>query len=74
MFRQNLQLFAFVDAEFIDLAIVFGTDEIKSPVVSERSPLRVDQDVLLAVGRAIIKLSVLDPFHVACVTSGSCYN
>jgi hypothetical protein len=65
------QLLSFVDTEFINLAIVFCTDEVDGAVISERSPFCVDQHFFLSVVSAVIEFAVLNFFNVACVASSS---
>lgn len=56
----------------IDLAIKFGPDEVDAAVITESTPLRIDEDVLLLGARFVVKkLCVLNRLHVASVTAST---
>lgn len=62
-----------VYTEVINLPIVLCPHEVQHAVVSERTPLGVDQDVLFVrIFRSVEHLAVVDPFDVARIAAGAC--
>lgn len=56
----------------IDLAIKLGPDKVDAAVVTEGTPLRIDEDVLLLGTRFVVKkLRVLNRLHVASVAAST---
>lgn len=63
---------ATVYAVLVDLPVELGADEVDASVVTESSPLCVNQHVLLLWLCVIIEeFRVLHLFYVACVASGT---
>lgn len=68
----HLQLPATVYTVLVDLAIKLGPDKVDAAVVTESTPLRVDEDVLLLGARFVVKkLRVLNRLHVASVAAST---
>lgn len=68
----HLQLPATVYTVLVDLAIKLGPDKVDAAVVTESTPLRIDEDVLLLGARFVVKkLRVLNRLHVASVAAST---
>jgi hypothetical protein len=66
-------LSALVDAEFVDFTIIFSSDEIKRPIVSESTPFSVDQHVVFSVVlRSVEQFCILYTLNVTRIAASAC--
>ena len=71
LFFVHLHLSTGVDGMPVDFPVIFRLDEVESPVVSECSPLRVDDHLLGLLGIILQQLDVLCSLKVTCISTGT---
>ena len=59
-----LRLPARVDGVFVDFSVVLGLDEVEGSIVTERSPLSIDDHLLRVLPVAVPLLHVLQALDV----------